>query len=115
MAIVTEQRGDIEALNSKMEKVEEKINNLQKEVTNLINYSHAPKETLPAGINKQESKAQEALAVSPPAVVQGGPSLILHCKHGKIFRVSQYTRKRCLLASRKIRRFYKLMRSRENK
>ena len=47
LATVTEQIGDTEALNSTVGKVEEKINNLQKEVTNLIGYlSNATKELL---------------------------------------------------------------------
>ena len=49
LATVTEQLGDTGALNIKVENVEEKINNLQKEVANLIGYlSNAPKEALPA-------------------------------------------------------------------
>ena len=38
LATVTEQLGDTGELSGKVEKVEEKINSLQKEVTNLITY-----------------------------------------------------------------------------
>ena len=38
LATVVEQIGNTDALRGKMETVEEKINNLQKEVTNLIGY-----------------------------------------------------------------------------
>ena len=41
LATVTEQMGDTGELSGKVEKVEEKINSLQKEVTNLIGYMSA--------------------------------------------------------------------------
>ena len=48
LATVTEQLGDTGALNGKVEKVEEKINSLQKEVTNLIGVlSNTQKEAVP--------------------------------------------------------------------
>ena len=77
LATVTEQIGDTDALNGKLEKVDEKINLLQKEVTNLIGYlSNAPKEALPTALKKPEPQVQ---AVSP-SDVQSGSSVILHCK-----------------------------------
>src|SRR5512146_2659637 len=71
LATVTEQIGDAGELNGKVEKIEEKINTLQKEVTNLIGYlSGAPKETLPAApANQQPSPAAPAVAAAP-----SGPS-----------------------------------------
>jgi hypothetical protein len=70
----------------KMETVEEKINNLQKEVTNLIGYlSNAPKKALPAEVKEQEPQVQAAISVSP-TVVQGGLSVILRCKHWADFQ-----------------------------
>jgi hypothetical protein len=66
--------------------VEEKINNLQKEVTSLISYlSSAPKETstLPAVAKEQIGQA----APTPVAVTaQGGPSVILRCKQWEDFQ-----------------------------
>ncbi len=86
LATVTEQIGDTGELSSKVEKVEEKINNLQKEVTSLINYlSGAPKETstLPAVAKEQTGQA----ALAPVAVMaQGGPSVILRCKQWEDFQ-----------------------------
>ena len=48
LATVTEQLGDTGEISGKVESVEEKINNLQKEVANLVGYlsSGAPKEAL---------------------------------------------------------------------
>lgn len=86
LATVAEQIGNTEALNGKMETVEEKINNLQKEVTHLISYLSNAKEALPAAIKEQERQVQEAPAVSP-AVVQGEPSMILRCKQWADFQV----------------------------
>jgi hypothetical protein len=86
LATVTEQIGDTGELSSKVEKVEEKINNLQKEVTSLISYlSSAPKETstLPAVAKEQIGQA----APTPVAVTaQGGPSVILRCKQWEDFQ-----------------------------
>ena len=81
LATVTEQLGDTGELSGKVEKVEEKINGLQKEVTNLISYlSGAPKETLPAVAKEQAGEAV------PAAVVSGGPSVILRCKQWEDFQ-----------------------------
>jgi hypothetical protein len=87
LATVTEQMGDTGELSSKIEKVEEKINNLQKEVTNLINYlsgtSKEPVPTLPAAAKAQAGEA----APAPVAVTaQGGPSVILRCKQWEDFQ-----------------------------
>jgi hypothetical protein len=87
LTTITDQIGDTDALTGKIEKVEEKINNLQKEVTNLIGYmSNAPKEALQAVPKKQEPQAQTTSVVSQ-AMVQGGSSLILHCKQWGDFQV----------------------------
>jgi seryl-tRNA synthetase len=87
LATVTEQIGDIDALNGKVENVEEKINIMQKEVTNLIgSMSNAPKEALQAAVKEQELQAQATPAVSL-GVVQGGTSVILRCKQWEDFEV----------------------------
>ncbi len=81
LATVTEQLGDTGQINDKVEKVEEKINNLQKEVTNLITYlSSEPKQVLPAAGKEQVVKAPSA------AAVQSGPSLIFRCKQWEDFQ-----------------------------
>jgi hypothetical protein len=80
LATVTEQLGDSGQINSKVEKVEEKINNLQKEVTNLINYlSSEPKQALPTAAKEQVTQATSA-------GVQSGPSLIFRCKQWEDFQ-----------------------------
>ena len=80
LASVTEQLGDTGQINSKVEKVEEKINNLQKEVTNLINYlSTAPKQDRPTAAKEQVTQATSA-------GVQSGPSLIFRCKQWEDFQ-----------------------------
>jgi hypothetical protein len=87
LATITEQIGDTDALNGKVEKVEEKISNLQKEVTNLIGYlSSAPKEALSAMVKNQEPQPQTETNL-PLALVQGGPTVILRCKQWGDFQV----------------------------
>jgi hypothetical protein len=85
LATVTEQIGDTGEISGKVEKVEEKINTLQKEVTNLIGYmSGAPKEALP-------NLAKEQVAVVPPIApafaVSVGPSVVLRCQQWEDFIV----------------------------
>ncbi len=85
LATVTEQMGDTGELTGKVEKVEEKIINLQKEVTTLIgNISCGSKIAAPALV------AQNVPAMAPVIVGSGieavstltsnGPSVILNCK-----------------------------------
>ena len=81
LATVTEQLGDTGQINGKVEKVEEKINNLQKEVANLITYlSSTPKQSPPITIKEQRSQVPTA---SP---VQSTPSLIFRCKQWEDFQ-----------------------------
>lgn len=81
LATVTEQLGETGELVGKVEKVEEKINSLQKEVTNLISYlSSAQKETIQAAVKGQTGE------VEPAAPIQGGPSVILRCKQWEDFQ-----------------------------
>jgi seryl-tRNA synthetase len=87
LGTVTEQIGDITVLNSKVEMVEEKLNNLQTEVTDLIGgLSNVPKEAIQAAVDEQEPQVLETPAVSV-AVVQTGRTLILHCKQWGDFEV----------------------------
>jgi hypothetical protein len=72
LATVTEQMGDTSELSGKVDKVEEKISVLQKEVTNLIGcVSSGQKEAPLAVINEQSSSA--------PVAPQGGPSVMVRC------------------------------------
>jgi seryl-tRNA synthetase len=85
-AAVTEHMGNTEVLNGRIEKVEEKIGNLQKEITNLIGIlSNSPKETLPIVAKKQELQTEAASSASV-AVVQGRSSVTLHCKQWREFQ-----------------------------
>jgi hypothetical protein len=80
LATVTEQMGDTGELNGKVEKVEEKITNLQKEVANLVGYvSGAPKEASAADAIK-EQPAQAAVVAVTPVAIPSGPAVILRCK-----------------------------------
>jgi flagellar capping protein FliD len=85
LTTVTQQLGETGELSGKLEKVEEKIDNLQKEVTNLISYlsSVAPKEAFPAAV---KGRVDEAAQAAPAMVVQGGPSVILRCKQWEDFQ-----------------------------
>lgn len=77
LGTVTEQLGDSGNLVGKVEKVEEKITSLQKEVSNLMSYiSGAPREELPT-IAKEPKDAPHASFIVP--VQAGGPSFILRC------------------------------------
>jgi hypothetical protein len=83
LATVTEQLGDTGELSGKVEKVEEKVNNLQKEITNLIGYmSGAPKVALPTVVKEQVGEV-----ASVAGVVQGGASVILRCKQWEDFQI----------------------------
>jgi len=87
LATITEQLGDTDALKCKMEKIEEKIGSLQKEMTNLVGYkSSVPKQTLPVGDKKQETPVQTTAEVST-AIVQSDVSMVLGCKNWSDFQV----------------------------
>jgi hypothetical protein len=87
LATVTEQLGDTGELSNKVEKVEEKINNIQKEVTSLISYvSGAPKESAPAMPAAPKAQAGTAAQASPVIMMREGPSVILRCKQWEDFQ-----------------------------
>jgi hypothetical protein len=74
--------GDTGELTGKVEKVEEKINNLQKEVTALVGYmSGASKEAI-ANVKEQPAQAPSAA----PAVAQGGPMVAVKCQQWPDFQ-----------------------------
>ncbi len=84
LATVTEQIGDTGELSGKVEKVEEKINTLQKEVTNLIGYvSSSPQEAV------SPAPKQEATTKAPTATINGfvgGPSVVFRCQQWEDFQ-----------------------------
>ena len=80
LATVTEQMGDTDALNSEVGKLEEKMNNLQKDVKNLIGYlSNSPKEAALDVPIKPLPQAQVTPATFP-APAQMGQYVTFHCK-----------------------------------
>lgn len=81
LATVTEQIGDTGELSGKVEKVETKIETLQKEVTNLIGQlSTKSKEILPLVNNKEQSN--EVNEVAKPF----GHPVIMNCKQWEDFQ-----------------------------
>jgi hypothetical protein len=87
LATVTEQFGGPGKLNGKVEKIEEKIENLQKEVTKLINLisnlsGSPPNQTPPISVEEHVGKATCAASAM---AIQGGPSMILQCKQWEDF------------------------------
>ncbi len=84
-ASVTEQMGNIDVLNGRVEKVEEKIGSLQKEITNLIGIlSNSPNSFSTA--SKKPDLQTEAITSATVAMVQSGPLVTLHCKQWKDFQ-----------------------------
>ena len=84
LATVTEQMGDTSELTGKVDKVEEKINGLQKEVANLIGYvSTAPKEnpTQAADVNHPSPGG-----TATPVVSQWGSTVTMRCKQWEDFQ-----------------------------
>jgi len=78
LATVTEQMGDTGELNGKVEKVEEKIDTLQKEVRQLIgSLSSVPKEALSAAVAKDQPRE---VAYGTANAVRVGSSVILRCE-----------------------------------
>jgi uncharacterized coiled-coil protein SlyX len=81
LATVTEQIGDTGELSGKVEKVEVKLDNLQKEVTNLVGkLSGISKETLPPVVCNEHPNEVAA------DTVHSGPSVIFHCKQWEDFQ-----------------------------
>ncbi|MCL5949497.1 MAG: hypothetical protein M1490_03360 [Candidatus Bathyarchaeota archaeon] len=82
LATVTEQMGDTSEISGKVDKVEEKINGLQKEVTNLIGAMSSTQRTSPAAALDQPLSPVS----TAPVAAQGGQSVILHCKKWEDFQ-----------------------------
>ena len=85
LTTVTEQMGETGELNGKVEKVEAKIDTLQKEVTSLISaLSGAPKQALPGVAVAKEQPSEVALASTE--VLKSGPSFVLSCSQWEDFQ-----------------------------
>ncbi|MGB9914223.1 MAG: hypothetical protein ACPLIG_01120 [Candidatus Bathyarchaeales archaeon] len=76
--------GETGELSSKVAKIEDRINGLQNEINNLINYlSTSPRETSAPAV---PSVAQKAAAPQVQAPVMHGPPVILRCKQWEDFQ-----------------------------
>jgi len=82
LATVTEQIGETGQLNSKVEKVEETINSLQKEVTTLITYLSGTVQKDNTSVSNKDQTTQ----ATPALAFQGGPSIIMNCKQWADFQ-----------------------------
>jgi hypothetical protein len=76
LATVTEQMGDTSELSGKVDKVEEKISGLQKEVTTLIGSMSGNQKAVPM-VAAQQPMAPANVA---PIATQGTPTVRLQCK-----------------------------------
>ena len=88
LATVTEELGKNGKLSDKVEKFEEKIETLQKEVTKLINLISNLPESVPkeALLTSDKEHAIEPACAAPAMAIQSGPSLILQCKQWEDFQ-----------------------------
>jgi hypothetical protein len=85
LATVTDQINDKGELSNRVDKIEEKINILQKEITNLRGYvSNAPKETVTSVVKQQIIQTP---ASTPVIAVSGGPPVTLRCQHWDDFQL----------------------------
>jgi len=81
---VTEKMGDAGVLNTKVEKVEERLSTLQNEITNLITYLSAPRETPLTPLPETLSVPQKRENMQ---IKEGhGPPVILRCKQWEDFQ-----------------------------
>jgi hypothetical protein len=83
LATVTEQLGDTGDLGGKVEKVEEKITSLQKEVTNLMSFISG---AVPMEVSPTREKEPQEATPAPSPIPTGGPSLVLRCKQWEDFQ-----------------------------
>jgi hypothetical protein len=83
---VTNQRASSGASEAKIEKIEQKLEGLQREVTKLVgSLSNIPK-TLSAPLSQQDLTTKVAPALSPP-ISQGTPAVVLNCKQWEDFQL----------------------------
>ncbi len=86
LATVTERRGSSGVSEVKVEKIEQKIEGLQKEIARLAGYlSNQPKASL-APLSHQDPTVKAAPVISPP-IIQEMPSVVLNCKQWGDFQL----------------------------
>jgi small-conductance mechanosensitive channel len=84
---ITEKMGDAGELNSKIEKVEERLTTLQGEITNLITYlSASPQQSRIIPKQLMQEHKEEVM----PAMETRGPPVILRCKQWEDFQTLAY-------------------------
>jgi hypothetical protein len=86
LATVTEQRGSLSVPEAKIEKIEQKLDSLQKEVAKLIGYLTTQSKTPSSPSSPLEPTAKTTPNVSPP-IIQGMSSVILNCKQWEDFHL----------------------------
>jgi hypothetical protein len=82
LGTVTERMGDTGELSGKVEKVEERLSNLQNEITNLISYLSGPREEAAAQVSQTHERKND-ITQEKQAL---GPSVILRCKQWDDFQ-----------------------------
>ena len=83
LGAVTDTLGETGELTYKVEKVEERINGLQNEITGLVNYlSNSPREPPLAAPEQRTVQKTEVT----PAPIMHGPPVILRCKQWEDFQ-----------------------------
>ena len=86
LATVTEQLGDTGELSNKVASIEQKINSLQKEVTNLVGYISGVSKEAPIAVPKPQSLEAAAPASVLAPIVSAGPSVSMRCKQWEDFQ-----------------------------
>jgi len=79
LATVTEQMGDTGELSGKVEKIEEKINGLQREVANFLGYLSSTSK--PMGVKEVVHET-----IPTPTVIAGNQPVVLRCKQWEDFQ-----------------------------
>ena len=79
LGTVAEALGETGELNSKVEKVEERINGLQNEISNLLSYLSASPQETPVLTHEQKTEVVESSIIH-------GPPVILRCKQWDDFQ-----------------------------
>jgi small-conductance mechanosensitive channel len=90
---ITERLGDTGEISGKVEKVEERLTTLQNEITNLISYLSASRETPVAQVQLQTPQTQAPpIEKAETAQVREfrGPPVILRCKQWEDFQTLAY-------------------------
>jgi hypothetical protein len=86
LGMVTERMGDTGELSGKVEKVEERLSTLQNEITNLITYLSAPRETATIPAAPTFKRQEDMMQAKESHGEIRGPPVILRCKQWEDFQ-----------------------------